>query len=227
MISGKMPIAVPMTPGDRPNRIILTHASPDAFTPMTRAILAKLGYVILSPEELAESSESQGFGAPDLRIVDERSLPELPEDGFPSLPIVVLTGRHGVTGADPRIAGAVCRPAGMHELYRLMQEILEDTPRSTPRILTHLPAHCSCDGKKWTGAVLSLSESGCLLRSAEPQMLGSRFVLSFALPPIGEIEVEADVAYQLIPELGVTFHATSPADREKIGGFIRRVLASD
>jgi hypothetical protein len=58
-------------------------------------------------------------------------------------------------------------------------------------------------------------------------MLGSRFVLSFALPPVGEVEVEADVAYQLIPELGVTFHATSPADRRIIGEFVRRVLVCD
>jgi hypothetical protein len=213
-----------MTPDEQPRRVILTHASPEAFTPMARAILSKLGYVILSPEDLAESSESQGFGVPALRIVDERCLAEVPEDGFPSLPIIVLTGRHGVTGADPRIAGALRRPAGMHELYRLIQEILEDTPRSTPRILTHLPARCASDGKEWTGAVLSLSESGCLLRSSEPQMLGSRFVLSFAMPPVGEVAVEADVAYQLIPELGVTFHATSPADRKKIGDFIRHAL---
>jgi hypothetical protein len=213
-----------MPPDDHAQRIILSHASPEAFTPMALTIMSKLGYAILSPEEFAESAEFQGLEAPALRIVDERSLPDVPEDGYSSIPIIVLTGRHGVTGADPRIAGAVRRPAGMHELYRLIQEVLEDTPRATPRILTHLPARCAHDGKEWTGAVLSLSESGCLLRSAEPQMLGSRFVLSFSLPPVGEVEVEADVSYQLIPDLGVTFHATSPADRETIGEFIRRVL---
>ena len=64
---------------------------------------------------------------------------EVPDDDPESLPIVVLTGRHGVTGADQRIVGAIRRPAGMHELYRLIQQVMEETPRSTPRVPTHLP----------------------------------------------------------------------------------------
>jgi hypothetical protein len=112
----------------------------------------------------------------------------------------------------------------MHELHRLVQEVLEDTPRATPRALTHFQARCRRDGKQWTGAVLSLSESGCLLRSAEPQMLGSRFTLSFVLPRSGTLELEAEVTYQLIPDLGMTFHATSPSDREAISDFIRQSL---
>ncbi len=211
---------------DIPRRILLTHAAPEAFTEMSRTILTKLGYALVTPEEFPACAASMGRDVPDLRIVDERSLAEVPEDGFPSVPIIVLTGHHGVTGADPRIVGAVRRPAGMHELYRLVQEVLEDTPRTTPRVLTHFQVRCHCDGKEWTGAVLSLSESGCLLRSAEPQMLGSRFTLSFALPRSGTLELEAEVTYQLIPDLGMTFHATSPSDRETISDFISRSLLS-
>ncbi len=215
-----------MNAEDMPRRIILTHAAPEAFTEMSRTILSKLGYTLVTPEEFPACAASMGRDVPDLRIVDERSLAEVPEDGFPSVPIIVLTGRHGVTGADPRIVGAVRRPAGMHELYRLVQEVLEDTPRTTPRVLTHFQVRCHCDGKEWTGAVLSLSESGCLLRSAEPQMLGSRFTLSFALPRSGPLELEAEVTYQLIPDLGMSFHATSPSDREAISHFIQRSLLS-
>jgi hypothetical protein len=193
---------------------------------MALAILSKLGYVLLSPEELAQADAEGGFADPDLRVVDERALPDVPEDAFGSIPIVVVAGRHGVTGADPRIAGAVRRPAGVHELYRLFQDILEENPRATPRIPTHLPATCRLDGKEWKGTVLSLSESGCLLRSTEPQMLGASFELALALPPSGSIDLEVDVAYQLIPELGLTFHATLPADRERIRAFIERTLAA-
>jgi len=206
-------------------RVLLTHAAPEAFAEVSRTILARLGYALLTPEEFAASRESLGRELPDLRIVDERSLAELPEDGIPAIPLVVLTGRHGVTGADPRIAGAIRRPAGLHELYRIAQEILEDTPRTTPRIATHLNARCSSRGKAWTGAVLSLSESGCLLRSSEPQMLGASLTISFSLPRSGRLSLEAEVSYQLLPDLGLTFHATSPADRKAIGDFIARALA--
>jgi len=205
-------------------RILLTHAPPEAFAEVSRTILARLGYALLTPEEFEASRESLGRERPDLRIVDERSLPEIPEDGFPAIPLVVLSGRHGVTGADPRIAGAIRRPAGLHEIYRLAQEILEDTPRVTPRIPTHLNARCSSRGKEWTGAVLSLSESGCLLRSSEPQMLGAALTLAFSLPRSGLLSLEAEVSYQLLPDLGMTFHATSPADRKAIGDFIARAL---
>lgn len=211
---------------DIPRRILLTHAAPEAFTEMSRTILNKLGYALVTPEEFRACAESMGRGVPDLRIVDERSLAEVPEDGFPSVPLIVLTGRYGVTGADPRIVGAIRRPAGMHDLYRLVQEVLEDAPRATPRIPTHFQARCYRDGKEWTGAVLSLSENGCLLRSTEPQMLGARFTLSFSLPRAGTLELEGEVTYQLVPDLGMTFHATSPSDREAISDFISRSLLS-
>jgi hypothetical protein len=216
-----------MNAEDIPRRILLTHAAPEAFTEMSRTILTKLGYALVTPEEFPDCAESLGRDIPDLRIIDERSLAEVPEDGFPAIPIIVLTGRHGVTGADPRIVGAIRRPAGMHDLYRLAQEVLEDTPRTTPRIPTHFRARCYRDGNEWTGAVLSLSESGCLLRSTVPQMLGSRFTLSFTLPCIGTLDLEGEVTYQLVPDLGMTFHATSPSDRAAISDFIGRSLAVD
>jgi len=212
---------------DIPRRILLTHAAPEAFTEVSRTILTKLGYALVTPEEFPTFAESTGRDLPDLRIVDERSLAEIADDGFSSVPIIVLTGRYGVTGADPRIVGAIRRPVGMHDLYRLAQEVLEDTPRAAPRIPTHLPARCYRDGKEWTGAVLSLSESGCLLRSTEPQMLGSRFTLSFTLPRAGTLELDGEVTYQLVPDLGMTFHATAPADRAAISDFINRSLVGD
>ncbi len=68
---------------------------------------------------------------PDLLLVDERRLAEvMPGDtvGYDSVPIVLLCGRHGATGADPRIVGAVKRPAGLHDLYRLLQQIFPVAP---------------------------------------------------------------------------------------------------
>ena len=208
-----------------PQRLLVTHAAPEAYAPMARVILAKLGYQIVEPDEFPAAAAALGLERPHLRLVDERSLADVEEED-PPVPIVVLCGRHGVTGADPRIVGAIRRPAGLHEIYRLVQQVLEDTPRSTPRVATHLAARCRRDGREWRGAVLSLSENGCLLRSPEPLLLGSRIALGFELPRRGAIEVDAEIAYQLVPDLGVVFNATSPGVREAIAGYVAAALTA-
>lgn len=192
---------------------------------MTRAILAKLGYAILLPDEFESLARDAGPEElrPAIRIVDERYLGEVPEDAEP-VPIVALTGRHGVSGADPRIVGALRRPAGMHELFRLIQQVTEDTPRSTPRVPTHIPVRCRKGDRSWSAAILSLSENGCLVRSPEPLMLGSHVELEFALPQRGRMTLEAEAAYQLVPDLGLIFHAAA-RDREAIARFVTDTLS--
>src|SRR5262245_20476025 len=70
----------------RAHRILVTHAPQDALAPITRLILGRLGYAILMPEEFEEVSQTLERPRPDLRIVDERSLAELPEDESPPVP---------------------------------------------------------------------------------------------------------------------------------------------
>ena len=120
--------------------------------------------------------------------------------------------------------GALRRPAGMHELYRLVQQVTEDTPRSTPRVPTHLPARCSKDDREWASTLLSLSENGCLMRTPEPLPLGTRLGLSFELPRVGRLAVEAEAAYQLLPDIGLIFHATEARWREAIADFVSHTL---
>jgi hypothetical protein len=208
-----------------PQRILVSHAPPEAFATMTRPILAKLGYAILMPEEFEQVAAGSKDLRPAVRIVDERQLGEVPDDSD-SLPIVVLTGRHGVTGADSRIVGAVRRPAGMHELYRLIQQVMEETPRSTPRVPTHLPVSCIRDGHEWRAKVLSLSDNGCLVRSPEPLLLGNRFEMIFVLPREGEMRIEAEAAYQLVPDVGVIFQSLPTSQRNAISRFVIQTLAS-
>jgi len=212
-----------------PFRVLVAHARPEAFAPQTWSILGKLGFRILTPEEF----ENQPGGGdpdatiPDLRIVDERRLGEVSEaDGEESVPLIVLTGRHGVTGADSRIVGAVKRPAGLHDLYRLLQQVFEENPRATPRVPTHLRATCRRQGREWFGAVLSLSENGCLLRSSEPVLLGSQLELRFDLPRVGPIELWAECAYQLLPDIGLVFSALAPADRDAISTYVGEALSA-
>jgi len=212
------------TPG-MPHRVLVMYAAPEAFAPRTRLLFHKLGYAIVDPDELSALMASGDCERPDLRIVDERSLGEVPEDSGPQVPIVVLSGRHGVTGADSRIVGAVRRPAGLHELYRLVQQVLEDTPRASPRIPTHLPARCRVGEREWASSVLSLSENGCLMRSSETPTLGTRLEMSFALPRAGMLRIDAEIAYQLVPDLGIVFNGTSPAVRDAIKTYVQDALA--
>jgi hypothetical protein len=215
-----------MSPPQTQRRILVAHAASEAIAPMTRVILAKMGYAIVTPEEFETLGEDVQRRGPELRIVDERNLGDLPDDNGLSVPLIVLTGRHGVTGADPRILGAVRRPAAMHELFRILQETLEDTPRATPRVPTHLAAVCQRGQVKWRVSILSLSENGCLLRSPEPLKLGSSIQLSFVLPRVGQIAVAGETAYQLVPDMGVIFESTSPAEREAIVSFVTEQLAA-
>ncbi len=207
-------------------RVLVLHGAPDLFSGTDRLVLARLGYAIFTPEEFEDHGRTLDRPRPDLRLVDERQLGEVPEETGTTVPIVALTGRHGVTGVDPRIVGALPRPPGMHDVYRVAQQVLEDSPRATPRIPVHLAATCRRQGKEWRGVVLSLSENGCLLRTPEPLMLGSRLEVSFRLPKVGDLELEAETGYQLVPDFGLVFHATAPADRAAILDYVTQALTS-
>ena len=218
------------SPPSLPNRILVSYARPEAYIEHTETILGRLGYHILAAEAYEEAlpeGGERGFDAPkaDLLVVDERRLGEIPESEE-GVPIILLTGRHGATGADRRVVGAVKRPAGLHDLYRLAQQILEDTPRSVPRIATHLTALCRRKGKEWTGTVVSLSENGCLLRSSEELPLGTELELAIDLPKFGRVTLWADSAYQLVPDDGLVFSALLAADRTALSGYVRQALAA-
>jgi hypothetical protein len=221
-------ISAPGSDSPLRGRTILYYASSDALGPMTDVILARLGYQIVLPEAFETLRAEKPDLQADLLLVDERRLPEVAgemggENGH-RLPIVLLTGKFGATGDDPRIVGAVKRPAGLHDLYRLMQQIFEDKPRSTPRIQTHLKAHCESRGERWDGRVLSLSENGCLIRSSEAIQLGQKLLLEFALPQAESIVLEAEATYQLLPDTGLVFNALAPSCREALGRFVTQSI---
>ncbi len=212
----------------QPRRLVVSYAHAEAYAPLARAILAKLGFWIVPVEEIPDLPPSWASRRPELRIVDERRIGEVPEDleeDGDAIPMIVLTGRQGVNGVDPRIIGAVKRPAGLHDLYRLVQEALEENPRGTPRVPTHIPARCRRDGHEWRGAVLSLSENGCLLRTPEQVPLGTQVEIEFPLPRAGTIVTQAEVAYQLVPDFGLVFHSTPAASRESILAYVQDTLA--
>jgi len=191
-------------------------------------MLSRLGYRIMLPEEFSAARELKPDLGPDLLLVDERQLADVTAetDAAPgmSAPIILLCGRQGATGADLRIIGAVKRPAGLHDLYRLMQQVFEDTPRATPRVATQIRARCESKGEKWEGRVLSLSENGCLFRTSESMLLGQSVQLELIMPQGDPIEVEAEATYQLLPDTGLVFHTVGPANREALGRFVAQTI---
>jgi len=208
-------------PYPRLRRLLVAHARTEAFTPHTRTILSKLGYAIVPAEQVSSLPAPLADQTPDLRIVDERRLEEVSSDfGAERVPMIVLTGRHGLSISDPRIVGVLPRPAGLHELYRLLQQALEETPRSTPRIATGLKALCRRNGKEWEASLLSISENGCLLSTPQPVPLGSHVDLVFELPDGTHIETLAESAYQMPPHLGFIFIETRASDRHAICNYV-------
>lgn len=215
-------------------RLLIAEARESSFTPHSRRILARLGYRIVTSEELDALSRATGPGlsstadgaSPELLLVDEQRFEAVAElEMANELPIVLLTGRRGIRFDDERIVAALNRPAGLHDLYRVFQQCFEESPRSTPRVSTNLKVRCLHQGRAWGAAVLSLSENGCLMRSPERVPLGSRISLTLQLPRIGSVEVEAESAYQIVPDLGLVFSSIPAHIREAIGSYVVDALA--
>jgi len=212
-------------PAER-RRLILSIAGPEAYVPLARSILGRIGYAIVSRDEW-RASPALAERAPELCIVDERRASELPDTpALAATPMILLCGRSRPRFEDRRVIGLVPRPAGLHELYRLFQQALETIPRGHLRVPTNLPVRLRRVGREWQGALLSLSESGCLVRSPEPIALGAELELAFELPRVGVIETRAEPTYQLVPDTGLVFQATAPTLRRAIQSFVEEQLAA-
>jgi len=208
------------------SHLLVSHARSACFVDKAIAILGRLGYRIHDAADFDEASSRPGV--PELMIVEESRLSDLDDSGpfahFGELPRIVLTGRRGVRPDDPRVVGAIHRPAGLHDLYRLMQQVFEDTPRTTPRVATDLQVRCGRSGETFEGALLSISENGGLLRCDAELPLGTSFQMDLALPRVGELSLRAEAAYQLVPNVGVVFSGLAPRDRVAIGEYVADTL---
>jgi hypothetical protein len=212
-----------------PNRLIAVHANSRAMTSPTRGALGRLGYELVRADgERFHDSDP----APDMRIVDERLFDEIPSiEAEPSMPLVVLTGVRPLTDVspqrEPRIVGRIARPAGLTPLYGLLQQTLEDTPRRVPRVPTRLPARWVRCEKLSIGAILSLSERGCLLRTTEDAIeQGMRMQLQFALPGAGLLSMNARCIHGSGSDIGLSFHEPASSMRNAISGFVSELLSA-
>ena len=88
------------------------------------------------------------------------------------------------------------------------------------------PARCTCANGIYFGAVISLSEGGCLFRSfSEPPASKTR--LLFTLPPNHRIEVRARMVRREGHRVALRFPETSPDVRSAIGRYVMDELLSN
>jgi len=213
----------------RARRVVWTALGARSLAPGVRAELAALGYALV-PDGSRGRGNGDAAGRPDLRLVDDRCWDRMPpasDDG--NVPAVLLTG-HRASGPeaphDARIRGTATRPAGALDLYALLQAALEEHPRRVPRVPTQLPARCIHSDRRWLGALLSLSEGGCLLRSSEEIGVGTRMNLQFALPEGRLVNTRARCIYLQDDSAGLCFTGPAATDRSAIRTYVSRQLAS-
>jgi hypothetical protein len=201
--------------------VIASHTTPRGILRETHLALEALGYCLVAHANTEGQALDDNALECDLRLVDEREVGLIPtpaED--PDTPIVTLTGPRPKSFEDPRVVGSIRRPARLLDVYHLLQEALEKTPRSSPRVTTQLPARCIRSDRRWPGAVLSLSTNGCLLRSQTDIERGMQINLQFALPRGGVITIRAQCVYLVGNDAGLVFRSTSEEDLETITDYV-------
>lgn len=197
-----------------PRRQVASHASDSDYAPHARALLSKLGYVLLPPDEAPE---------PVLRVVREDRLAEVPEPH--AEPIIVLTrGQAPKAAPGARVLATLRRPAGLHELYRLLQSALEEQPRAVPRVPTDLVARATSEGRSWELVVRSLSDSGCLVGGPKLPPLETRLALDIELPWGVHVKATAMASYQQGADLGLVFHGITLAERKELAKAVVSLL---
>jgi hypothetical protein len=184
------------------------------FSEGVRIALGRLGYELVP---------ARGRSAdPDARIVAADRLNRLSAEA--TAPIILFGGRRSRRAGDPRVIGVVRLPARLLDLYCLLQNALETHPRAVPRIPTSLAARSLRKGVDAPGAILSLSERGCLLRSAKSLPGDGSIQLQFALPDLGLIDIRAEPRHRAGEETGLAFQGLPEDSRTAIAGFVTRSL---
>jgi hypothetical protein len=201
-------------------RIVARHAPCRAFARGALLGLERLGYRLLPPRDARAADDAQV----DAHLVCPRELHRLRFG--PDAAVIVLAGRcpPRPRPGDPRVVATLRRPAPLGELYRALQFALEANPRRVPRAPITLPARCAGGDDDFPGAIVSLSEGGCLVRSARAPASRRRLRLFFPLPRTGLVEVSARPIYRAGNHLGFAFLDLAEATRLAITACVEDTL---
>ena len=204
-------------------RVVELHVPRRAFARRVPAALERLGYRIVAG---GRRGRADGPAEPDVVVAGGRELRKLgPERA--ARPVILVDGRCEGDHGRRKVAACVRRPAGLVELYGALQRVLERHPRSAPRVATTLPARCIRDDHDWPGAIVSLSQGGCLLRAARQPVGRAPVRVWFPLPETGLLEVTARPLYRRgDAHLGLAFEELSSGARAAIERYVERTLVS-
>jgi hypothetical protein len=205
--------------------VIASDVSPEALEPNAWRALRSLGYEIV-PAGASFGTADQPI-QPDLRLVDEESFGRIAGEEGTSPPVIILTRQPASPPADRRIIASLTRPAPFRELYTAIQQALEPTPRRYPRIITALPARCAHYDRSCAGAVISLSEGGCLFRSPDALSWERETNLQFPLPRPGLISARAQQVNQRGSDQGFAFRGLPSRSRSAISHYVMDRLIRD
>jgi hypothetical protein len=193
-----------------------------SLAPRVLPALEALGYTLID----ADREEDRTGDAPSAWMVDESRMEEIPSiDDAPDLRLIRLCAPKLQHPADRRIVASIPRPARLGTIYSTLQSTFEGAPRKSPRIRTQLSARCIRRDRRDVGAVLSLSEGGCLLRTTERVRRGARVSLQFALPEYGLVSTRAECRYERRGDSGMEFADPPPDVRHTIAHFVTLQLA--
>ena len=169
------------------HRTVISFVPPEEFEPRVCRALGKLGYEIVAPgNEQAPA---------DLWLIDDKSYARIDSDMTPPVPVVMLS-RDPTVLAEDYVVGVLQPPARFDNLYVALQTALEADPRRFPRVTTARQARSVAGYQICSGAVVSLSEGGCLFRSPEEPPTKPAIRLYFSLPGNQTLTVRARTAYQ-------------------------------
>jgi len=204
------------------DRRIGLRLMPRSLAPRVIPALEALGYSLHDVDDDPELDSDP----PSVWIVDDRRQAELPTiEEEPDLRLLVVGAPKLTRSGDDRVRARIPPPARLSTIFSTLQAILERTPRRTPRIRTQLPARCIHSDRRAIGAVLSLSEGGCLMRTSKPLRKGLRVELQFALPEFGLLTTGAECCYTRRGDVGMEFADPTVDVRQSVAQFVTLQLA--
>lgn len=202
------------------------HLTNRSLAPRVLDALARLGYAMI-PDD-ADAAHGSGIETARVRLVDAGRLDSVPAVGeAPDLRLLMIGSPTATDLDDPRIIDATRRPGRLGSVYAMIQRALERTPRRCPRVATRLSARCIRRQRRSIGAILSLSEGGCLLRTSEPLREGVSLGVQFGLPDYGLVSTRAVCRYTRGGDAGLAFSAPGADVRHTISHYVTMQLAGD
>jgi hypothetical protein len=210
------------SPNNAIGRKIQVRLTPRSLAPRVLPALQVLGYTLREDTDPIASNPSDSGSW----LVDETRLGEIPDaEEAPNARILLISSRRMRQHEDARILAQTARPARLSAVYAMIQSAIEHKPRKTPRVRTQLSARCIRADRRSIGAVLSLSEGGCLLRTSDDLRKGINIDLQFALPEYGLVSTPAKCRYVRKGDAGLEFSEPASDIRYSIAHFVTMQLA--